>query len=278
MSIGSGGRLAAGVRAMTTAKDSFPSVWQAVLLLVADFVLQFVAWALLYAFRRPLGLSEPQIVPLAMVLGYGLLLVPVMHYRGMTYRDLVHWSPSSPSATLGLLLPPVLLLVPLLLLLDQLAMSYVTELVPLSSADERKFARMVDGTLPMMIAACVLAPVLEEMLFRGVLLRAFLHRYPRWPAIAGSALLFGLAHLNVYQFVVAFFLGLLAGWLVERSRSLLPAIALHAALNTSIVLLQGQEVDAGPSTWLLALMAGAAGAWVLWRVLVAPAERRADAT
>jgi membrane protease YdiL (CAAX protease family) len=39
--------------------------------------------------------------------------------------------------------------------------------------------------------------VLEEMLFRGIVLRSFLLLYPRGAAIAGSAILFGFAHLNI---------------------------------------------------------------------------------
>jgi hypothetical protein len=47
------------------------------------------------------------------LLANGLLLVTVMHFRRMTYRDLLHSTKSSVSITLLLLVPPVLLLVPL---------------------------------------------------------------------------------------------------------------------------------------------------------------------
>jgi len=76
--------------------------------------------------------------------------------------------------------------------------------------------------------------VLEEMLFRGVILRGFLQHYPPGLAIAGSAIVFGLAHMNLYQFVVAFVIGGLSGWLYARTRSLLPSIVLHACYNGSL--------------------------------------------
>lgn len=270
---------------MQAQNEQFPSVTQAALLLLANFLLQYLVGALVYDFRRSMGLTEAQAVPLIMVLAYGILLVSVMHYRGMTYRDLLHPTKSSVAATVMVLVPPVLLLVPLVLLLDQALMEFIRYLLPLSRWEEQAFASMMSGRLPAIIAVCVLAPVLEEMLFRGVLLRGFLARYPRWLAISYSALLFGAAHLNVYQFFLAFWLGLLLGWLFERSRSLLPCIALHAAVNTSVVVLalaEGSQGDSAlgemeVSTWLVALAAAAVGAAILRRVLGARVRRVVDA-
>jgi membrane protease YdiL (CAAX protease family) len=99
-------------------------------------------------------------------------------------------------------------------------------------------------------------------------LRAFLERYPRGLAISYSALYFGAAHLNIYQFFLAFLLGLLLGWLYERSRSLVPCIVLHGALNTTVVVLSAtgdSTVNQDPFTvpalaWLAAAIAAAVGA------------------
>lgn len=106
------------------------------------------------------------------------------------------------------------------------------------------FERMASNTLPMLVATCLLAPILEEMLFRGIILRSFLQQYSRWASIVGSAAIFGLAHLNVYQFVVGLVMGTALGWLYERSRSLWPCIILHAAYNSLASLLNA--FDSGP--------------------------------
>jgi membrane protease YdiL (CAAX protease family) len=265
--------------------ETFPSVWQAVLLLLANFLLQYVIGALLYDLRRPIDLAQSQVQALVMVMAYGIVLVSVLHIRRMTYRELLHPSRSSVSATLMVLVPPVLLLVPLVLLLDHALMAVVHRLFPLSVWEEQAFAGMVAGNLASVIATCVLAPIFEEMLFRGVLLRAFLTQHARWAAICYSALLFGAAHLNVYQFLLAFWLGLLLGWLYERSRSLVPCIALHAAVNTAVVVLEltkdpktdSMLDEAGAATWLLALATATAGTIVLRRVLAAPPRDAADA-
>lgn len=82
------------------------------------------------------------------------------------------------------------------------------------------------------------------MLFRGVILRGFLEQYPRPMAIFGSAVLFGAAHLNIYQFVLGVVMGALLGWLYERARSLIPCIALHGVYNTGTVVVANFGSDA----------------------------------
>ena len=83
-------------------------------------------------------------------------------------------------------------------------------------------------------------------------------RYGRAQAIWGSAALFGLAHLNVYQFVAALLLGAVSGWLYERARSLVPSIALHAAYNTALNALANLGLDSGDSTQVTL----SAGLWI----------------
>ena len=138
----------------------------------------------------------------------------------LSYRQLFHDSPARVGATLGLTLLPGLAMVPGLVVIEGWISQWLTTLVPLSAWEARAFTEMSQPVPGMLLMVCVLAPVLEEMLFRGVILRAFLQRYSRGAAIAHSAGVFGLAHMNLYQFVAAFTLGLLAGWLYERTRSL----------------------------------------------------------
>lgn len=85
------------------------------------------------------------------------------------------------------------------------------------------------------LVVCILAPLAEEVIFRGAVLRTMLEHWEgnkRWTAITISALLFALVHMNPAQMPHAFLLGLLIGWLYERSRSLIPCVVLHCANNT----------------------------------------------
>ncbi|MDQ0079947.1 membrane protease YdiL (CAAX protease family) [Variovorax boronicumulans] len=260
---------------------AFPSVAQAALLFVALFLCEFVIGAALRDANGWLELNTMQIGVLAAVLGNGCVFAVVMHVQKLTYRELFHQSPASARATLMLVVPPVLLLVPALLLTITSALNLLMRVVPLSAWEESMFSRMADGSIAAVLAVCVLAPLLEEMLFRGIVLRGFLQRYPRGQAIFMSALFFGAAHMNIYQFVVGFVMGTVLAWLYERTRSLIPCIALHAAYNITTLLLADWLDAASPSRllWavLLALAAAVCGVLALRAMLVPRAARGTSA-
>ena len=83
-----------------------------------------------------------------------------------------------------------------------------------------------------MIAILAVAPLAEELLFRGVILTGFLRRYGMVRAVVFSAILFAVIHLNPCQIGAAFFGGLFLGWLYLRTGSLWPCIAMHAIYNS----------------------------------------------
>ena len=84
----------------------------------------------------------------------------------------------------------------------------------------------------------LLAPLAEELVMRGAVLRSLLSRLQRpWVAIAISALLFALIHLNPIQMPHAFLIGLLLGWLYWRTGSIVPGVAFHWMNNTAAYVL-----------------------------------------
>lgn len=90
--------------------------------------------------------------------------------------------------------------------------------------------------LALSIAMVVIAaPLIEEMVFRGIVLRAAGQRWGMWPAIAGSATVFALSHATAWALFPALVLGAACGWLTWTRESLWPAIALHALYNGVVV-------------------------------------------
>ncbi|MFP3043434.1 CPBP family intramembrane metalloprotease [Treponema primitia] len=71
----------------------------------------------------------------------------------------------------------------------------------------------------------------EETFFRGILLRRFCRVYSRRKALLFSAALFGIMHLNPWQAVNTFIVGLFLGWVYCRYKSIWPCIFLHAYHN-----------------------------------------------
>jgi len=83
----------------------------------------------------------------------------------------------------------------------------------------------------------------EEMMFRGVILSGFKDNYSAKKAIIVSALLFGIVHLNPWQFVTAFIFGIIAGWVCLKTKSLLLCIYMHLFNNmTSVILSRLEDV------------------------------------
>jgi membrane protease YdiL (CAAX protease family) len=80
------------------------------------------------------------------------------------------------------------------------------------------------------LAVIVIPPLVEEMLFRGVVLQS-LKRFGDGFAIVVSAFFFGLYHGNLIQIVFAFLSGLALGFVVVRTGSLLPSILIHCFNN-----------------------------------------------
>ena len=86
----------------------------------------------------------------------------------------------------------------------------------------------------------ILAPIAEEMVFRGAVLRKLLDMFSlrqHWIPIIISALVFGAFHGNVAQLPHAVFIGLILGWMYYRTGSIVPGVVLHWVNNTVAYLL-----------------------------------------
>ncbi|MDE0021308.1 MAG: type II CAAX endopeptidase family protein [Candidatus Poribacteria bacterium] len=92
--------------------------------------------------------------------------------------------------------------------------------------------------LSFVIMFIVVAPITEEPLFRGLLLRGFLAHRSRWSAILISSLLFGAAHMNLRQFLPAVVIGGVFAWWRIETGSVLPALIGHFLYNLAAVLSQ----------------------------------------
>jgi membrane protease YdiL (CAAX protease family) len=113
--------------------------------------------------------------------------------------------------------------------------------------------RLSGGGLPvwvvaaMWLSAVLVAPVAEELFFRGIvqtLLLNVLRR--RWPAILVASFVFAMVHFPQPQAMPALaVLGVLLGLAYERTGSLLPAIAVHAVFNLKTLIWDSLGVVSG---------------------------------
>jgi membrane protease YdiL (CAAX protease family) len=113
-----------------------------------------------------------------------------------------------------------------------------TPLVEISEAYKAANTELFDGPLWVKIlTTCVMIPILEETLFRGIIALQFdLWLDNKWIAVILSALLFGAVHFNIVQLVYAFSLGILLGLCIVKTHKLWLCILSHGLLNLVVVI------------------------------------------
>jgi membrane protease YdiL (CAAX protease family) len=269
---------------MTEQHETFPSALQALLLIALLIGLEWLVVIVALDTGMLRGVGALDASAFITVVGNGILFCGLMAYKNIGYRALFHPARHSVAALMTLVTLPILLLVPGLVLLAGWANLIVMAFFPMQPDDIAQYETLMAPGFIATLFACIGAPVLEEMLFRGVILRGFLQRYPRDFSIFWSAALFAIAHLNLYQVATALALGIVSGWLYERCRSLWPCILLHAAYNTFVTYVyyssgqqEAETFGMGAASIAVSLAAATAGGFVLLKLLspTAPSLPRA---
>jgi len=93
------------------------------------------------------------------------------------------------------------------------------------------------------IAIVVAAPFIEELIFRGIILDGLLQKYSPVKSIILSSILFGIVHLNPWQFISALIIGMFSGWVYYRTRKISLSILIHL-VNNFVAFLEMNFIDA----------------------------------
>ncbi len=112
-------------------------------------------------------------------------------------------------------------------------MSFTSDSTSFASAS----ATLTSGTLPTKIfVTCLIIPILDEIVYRGLVCGQLMVITKNAIAIFVSALCFGIMHSNIVQFIYGFLMGLLLGLLYSKSKKLWCVVAAHAITNLVVVL------------------------------------------
>lgn len=144
------------------------------------------------------------------------------------------------------------LLAPALAALAQIVFDWQRTVLPLPSSIRQADLLQDFTDLPWAARLFLLAispAICEELFFRGALLSGLRRDLGVVRCVAWQALIFGAAHSSIYRFIPTAILGMVLTLVVLRTGSVLPAILLHAAYNSLLVV----GVD---SAWLVWLSAG----------------------
>ena len=235
--------MASGLRVARVARAPIPPPWSAVegVGLFARGAVGLVGVAILWPFIPERAWSTLVVSVVSAIPLWGYLL----WYFGWSWASLAEafglWVPKP---ALGRLARAALALVSLSTLADVLLELAGARLGVDTHWTDGFQERLVWGTRAEVVAdildSCVVAPVVEELLFRGVLYGTLRIRLGPLPATLASAALFALAHgYGLVGFASVFVSGVLWALAYERTRSVLPGMLAHAAGNvqaTAIVL------------------------------------------
>jgi hypothetical protein len=256
----------------------FPTFGKALGLVVLVLVLQVAVGVMALVLDPTSGTysQHPLALGVANLLAFGIVIVAATRRSGVGFREPYPLS-AVPIGVLALTAVLILGTVILLSDIDNLTRSVFPPPQTLIEAFE-SILNAADHPFSSFFLLVVVAPVTEELLFRGLILRGFLANYSKRSAILLSALLFAVMHTNPWQFISAFVAGVLLAWLLIETGSLLPCLFAHAVANGTAYLAGLMPVEVPGFTdgmgdavqfqpfWLNALgMALAVGGYVLLR-------------
>lgn len=164
------------------------------------------------------------------------LSVPVLYYLAKKTRPLLAYPVKNvrPSLALSVLLPAVSLIgfmLPALLFEEFLILhGYKPNGIEIAGAGQTALAVIVIG---------IMAPCIEELIFRGFLLGGLNKAFNPYAAAALSAAAFSLMHMNPEQTVYQFCLGFVCALAAIKSGTLLAAVITHAGSNITVLLAVG---------------------------------------
>ena len=165
-------------------------------------------------------------------------------------------------------------IIPLIIVM-MLWVDFFASLIPMPDWAIILFEEAFNLSIPNIIMISVFAPLLEEVLVRGLVLRGYLLNYTPNKAIIASAVFFGAIHMNPWQFVAGFISGLFLGYLYYKTKSLFPSILVHLTNNSLAVVfsLYYTNADAsfkdmlGNETYYVVLIVSLALGYVLFNKL-----------
>jgi membrane protease YdiL (CAAX protease family) len=231
----------------------FPGLWSSIGWVVLFFALQIIVGVATFAVAIAIDDSGRSLTDLSSDLTFlalptiwglvfaslimvGLLWLYLRKHDRVAAIKLDRWSQISPGKTIGL----AVLVIGAGLIFNYAYATYIVPDVEIQ-AMLNQLLKAIPDTMPnnvlLFVAIAVIAPVLEEVLFRGLLQNSLANRMPTWAAIAIASAVFGVAHLDFNAFPPLMAMGIAFGYLYHKTGSLLVNIAMHMVNNAAAMLL-----------------------------------------
>jgi membrane protease YdiL (CAAX protease family) len=215
------------------APPPFPRFWTSVALIALNTLFQALAIlpvAIMDGIRHTRFAAQPAVIAIAtMVAGASVVAIAASQARRKILGFFGPWN-----------VPPRMLrwaaicIAGNVILVSGIAI-VVTRVFPVADTMTSRLREIIGvGRTPFaaFFLIVIAAPLTEETIMRGVILRGLLQCYSRRTAIVIGAILFALAHINPMQFATAFIIGALFGWWFIELQSIWLGVIAHALNNT----------------------------------------------
>jgi len=221
-------------------------LWEAILL-VSPFILS-IGFAQLAASRAP-GTSAPAefsmdqfLINSAIFVAYAACATGILMSKyELNLNDVFGVKTGSLIELLPIAFIIGFAIVPVMLLL-QIGCIYLFNQLNISFEAQQSIQTLKSFDTPTKIAVfsimpVIQAPLVEEILFRGILFPAMRVNAPRWLAYLFPALLFAVVHLSLLNLAPLFVLAIFLAWQYEKTGNLLCPILTHAGFNLCNILI-----------------------------------------
>ena len=116
---------------------------------------------------------------------------------------------------------------------------YLVDKIPMPDFISQAFGEMFISPIILILSIAVIAPIYEEVIFRGILLKGMANKMAPNLALIISASIFALVHMNIPQGINAFLLGLIIGAIYLRTDSIYLCIFAHFINNSAAITISG---------------------------------------
>lgn len=217
---------------ITTQTFQVKHAWKIVgLLLVATFAVAVPA-ALFKFIAEGLSIGSPQldawVSVISTIVSYALLFFLINHIFGKKTISKALFEDKRIDWVVYILV--LLTTLSLAIVLEPLS-TLLLKVLPMPDWIASLFATTFTPSVSTFVLAVLAAPLFEEILLRGVILRGLLTSMSPTKAIVWSSFFFALIHLNPWQALPAFIVGLFLGWMYWKTRSIWPSIFIHLVNN-----------------------------------------------
>ena len=216
----------------TSFKFEVKHAWLVVVLLIVAQVAASIPVAFAGVLNKMLFSSSEQVEAwlnvATMLLTYAILLFLIY----LVFKNKVRPKPLIEQRKLKWYILPILLLTTLsFIVVFEPVNIFFEEVLPMPEFFKKIFEKAFTPSIATVFTAVIIAPLFEELLMRGIILRGLLTSGSTLKAILWSAFLFAFIHLNPWQALPAFTIGIFLGWVYYKTRSIWTPIFIHFVNN-----------------------------------------------